>query len=122
MGNPTPDPVYNLETAPNSFPSWQFIPPNSGPLPSNTKVITTNHTGEAMDDLDIVERLIRAQLPICFEAAQLITWIRQERDEARREVCMILAGKSGKSSYTSPDAIRISEERGWDCFKENTDG
>lgn len=126
MGNATPDPVYNLETAPNSFPSWQFIPPNSGPLPSNTKVITTNHTGEAMDDLDIVERLIRAQLPICFEAAQLITWIRQERDEARRTLCLVEAailsfGPNGVPYHPSV-AHKIAGDYGWDCFKDDTDG
>ena len=31
-----------------------------------------------------------------------------ERDEARREVCMIMGGKGGRSSYISPDR---SEER-----------
>ena len=123
MGNATPDPVYNLETAPNSFPNWQFIPPNSGPLPSNTKVITTTHTGEAMDDLDIVERLIQAQLPICFEAAQLITWIRQERDEARQEICIRACDTLGAVISGSPASPQdYAKERGWDCFKEKSDG
>jgi hypothetical protein len=60
---------------------------------------------------DIVDRLIAAQLPICFEAAQLITWIRQERDEARREVCWIMQ----KTGFMRGD---YANSRGWDCFKD----
>ena len=45
-----------------------------------------------------------------------------ERDEARREVCIIMGGKGGRSSYISPDAVDYANSRGWDCFKENTDG
>lgn len=37
-----------------SAPSWQYIPPNSGPLPPNITVVTTTHTGETMDDKQIV--------------------------------------------------------------------
>jgi hypothetical protein len=48
--------------------------------------------------------------------------LRKERDEARREVCAILGGKGGRSSSASPDAIDVATERGWDCFRENTDG
>jgi hypothetical protein len=43
----------------------------------------------------------------------------RERDEARRFACMMAAGKEGKSSSASPDAIAYAQERGWDCFKEN---
>ena len=79
-----------------------------------------------MDDLDIVERLIRAQLPICFEAAQLITWIRQERDEARRTLCLVEAailsfGPNGVPYHPSV-AHKIAGDYGWDCFKDDTDG
>lgn len=43
---------------------------------------------------------------------------RRERDLARMEVCMILAGKVGKSSSICPDALEHAERRGWDCFSE----
>ena len=43
---------------------------------------------------------------------------RAERDEARREVCLILAGKCGKSAFVSADAITEAQRRGWDCFPE----
>ena len=44
--------------------------------------------------------------------------LQHERDEARREVCMIVAGKVGKSSSVCPDALEHAERCGWDCFKE----
>lgn len=42
-----------------------------------------------------------------------------ERDAARRELCMVIAGKCGKSAFSSSDAVMIAIERGWDCFREN---
>jgi len=42
--------------------------------------------------------------------------LRKQRDEARREICMILGGKGGRSSHVSPDAIDHARSRGWDCF------
>lgn len=44
-----------------------------------------------------------------------------ERDEARREVCRIQAGKEGKFSYVSPNALEVAKQRNWDCFEERTD-
>jgi len=52
----------------------------------------------------------------CQEAANEIERLRKERDEARREICMILGGKGGRSSHVSPDAIDHARSRGWDCF------
>jgi len=42
--------------------------------------------------------------------------LRAERNEARWEVCEL------SSNGSIDDATRISVERGWDCFKENTNG
>lgn len=42
-----------------------------------------------------------------------------ERDEARRELCMVISGKGGKSAFASNDAVMEARLRGWDCFKEN---
>jgi len=47
--------------------------------------------------------------PVGFMNKQL----REERDEARREVCAWQSGHSGKSFQ---DTAKI---RGWDCFKED---
>jgi len=47
----------------------------------------------------------------CYEATR-------ERDEARRELCMVVAGKCGKSAFVSSDAVEEAKRRGWDCFKE----
>jgi hypothetical protein len=55
----------------------------------------------------------------CVATATLQGWIeerttlRAERDEARREICHDTNGIS---------PTMVAEDRGWDCFKENTDG
>jgi len=54
------------------------------------------------------------------ELVKTINTLRAERDEARREVCMIMGGKGGRSSYISPDAVDYANSRGWDCFEENS--
>lgn len=56
------------------------------------------------------------------EAYAEIGRLRSDLEEARREICMIVGGKGGRSSHISPDAINYAKSRGWDCFKENTDG
>ena len=50
-----------------------------------------------------------------------------ERDEARREVCRdeaLIRLERGRVPWDSEEVVRIatevSVERGWDCFKENT--
>lgn len=49
------------------------------------------------------------------EAADEIERLRKERDEARREVCEA-------DTDTHGGALLEAERRGWDCFRENTDG
>ena len=59
------------------------------------------------------------------EAAAYIERLRKERDEARREVCGLLV-----ACHTDPDDEEPDPNlkhvhagiRGWDCFKENTNG
>ena len=48
-------------------------------------------------------------------AADEIERLRSQRDEARREAC-------GSDGGTIGEAMLDAEQRGWDCFKENTDG
>ena len=52
--------------------------------------------------------------PICQEAADEIKRLLAERDEARREVCELLYNRQG--GWPKEHA----NERGWECFKENT--
>jgi len=73
---------------------------------------------------DIVEQLREeafithmAKLPreskILHAAADEIEQLRKERDEARREVCVLMQ----RTGFLRGD---YADERGWDCFKENT--
>jgi hypothetical protein len=66
---------------------------------------------------DIVARLrstggLDARL-LCA-AADEIERLRAERDEARRAIIILLAGTDIAAMH------RLADERGWDCFKEET--
>jgi len=54
----------------------------------------------------------------CEPVGEINKKLREERDEARREVCNIVAGKQGKRDNYSPDALEHARMRGWDCFGE----
>ena len=47
-----------------------------------------------------------------------------ERDQARREVCAFVSGRYSKDVVTLDRAAALDEAkmRGWDCYKENTNG
>ena len=51
---------------------------------------------------------------IMLAAADEIERLREERDEARREAC-------GTDGGTIGESMLEARQRGWDCFKENTD-
>ena len=55
------------------------------------------------------------------DSEEEIKRLREERDEARREICIracdTLGAVIGGSPATPQD---YAEEQGWDCFKENT--
>jgi len=55
---------------------------------------------------------------VYLDTLEYIKLVRKERDEARREICMIMGGKGGRSSHISPDAIDYAKSRGWDCFRD----
>ena len=61
-------------------------------------------------------------------AIKEIERLRKERDEARREVCRgeaMLRLQRNRVHRESEEVVRMAKEiaveRGWDCFKENTD-
>ena len=55
------------------------------------------------------------------EAADEIERLRKERDEARREVCE-LRTDIGFSRPIASHIVEFAASRGWDCFKEDTNG
>jgi len=57
---------------------------------------------------------VHGSSPICQEAADEIERLRNERDEARREVCVLMQ----RTGFLRGD---YAAERGWDCFKEAND-
>ena len=77
-----------------------------------------------MDDKkDIVDRLM-LKSPLhnltsyeLVEAANEITRLRKERDEARRMYCKKVENASRQYGTSAND---VAKQLGWDCFKENT--
>ena len=69
---------------------------------------------------DIVERLRKNAVfnyrDTYIEAADEIERLRAERDEARRSYCY--ATGNGEEQR----AINVAHSKGWDCFKEDTNG
>lgn len=59
-------------------------------------------------------------MSINLQAADEIERLRAELDEARRDLCMLIV--RGNAGYGFEGSMRdVAKERGWDCFKENTD-
>jgi hypothetical protein len=55
------------------------------------------------------------------EAYAEITRLQQERDEARQEICIQKCDSLGAVIGGSPKTPQdYAKERGWDCFKEDT--
>ena len=55
------------------------------------------------------------------EAADEIERLRKERDEARREVCQLMRSDDYNEPFDGT-VFEYAAHRGWDCFKENTNG
>ena len=64
-----------------------------------------------------IERLRRDYSCICKEMRRMM----EERDEARREVCE-LRTDIGFSRPIASHIVEFAASRGWDCFKEDTNG
>ena len=54
----------------------------------------------------------------CEPVGEMNKKLREERDEARREVCQ---SRSTSYPHDMKEVYEIADSRGWDCFKENTD-
>ena len=81
-----------------------------------------------MKDTDIIAAIAPDAVSLMDNAIAEIKRLRQEnatltaeRDEARREVCRDSACRLEKLRIDLGPP-QIAKIRGWDCFKENTDG
>jgi len=54
----------------------------------------------------------------CESAAEELERLREERDEARREVCVLSVIYA--NFYSVGEEKEAARDRGWDCFKEET--
>ena len=55
---------------------------------------------------------------VYFDTLEYIIRLRKERDYARREVCWIFTERSDEP--TRIKAQSFATDRGWDCFKEDS--
>lgn len=79
-----------------------------------------NLTWEAADEIERMRAVVEAWLKYSQRAERDIETLRKERDEARRETCYELSG--WKQSTHEQEARAEAKRRGWNCFKEATDG
>jgi hypothetical protein len=57
-----------------------------------------------------------------YHVVQMLKKLRDERDEARQEICIQKCDSLGALIGGSPASPQdYAKERGWDCFMENTD-
>lgn len=57
----------------------------------------------------------------CAAAADEITRLRAERDEARREICKRISTTRWHPQFPLMSEIEYAEARGWDCFNDQAD-
>ena len=87
-----------------------------------------NHHAKKLAENESLHDLHRDALTRCenltWQAADEIERLREERDEARREVCAFVSGRYSKDVVTLDRSAALEEakQRGWDCFKGATDG
>lgn len=75
---------------------------------------------DAADEIERLRAVVEAWLKYSQRAERDIETLRKERDEARRETCYELSG--WKQSTHEQEARAEAKRRGWNCFKEATDG
>ena len=78
----------------------------------------TNLTLEAADEIDRKNLTIKALTEERDECVRMANKLTAERDEARREVCILRPF----AYHNDGIAKDYAAYRKWDCFKENTNG
>jgi len=92
-------------------------------------LIRRDSLGQSVIDYEACKKYVNEEgVKLMREAADEIERLRKERDEARREVCRgeaMLRLQRNRVHRESEEVVRMAKEiaveRGWDCFKENTD-
>ena len=92
-------------------------------IPHHSIAVLTSSRAEITDPRvrKLADSIIEAQVKEIAEMKMLIEDLERERDEARRIACENEARHNGMM-FDNPkysDPVAISEERGWDCFKDN---
>ena len=76
---------------------------------------------EAADEIERLREQLRLANIDSFNTIADAERLRAERDEARREICKRISQTIWGPQFPLMTEQQYAEERGWDCFKENTD-
>ena len=82
------------------------------------KYYATGNQKEALKALQQVTEAVDEMEAEIVQQAKKIERLRNERDEARREICEYQPRYYGTNSVTV-EAHHAAERRGWDCYREN---
>ncbi len=79
---------------------------------------------QAADEIERLREALRLEQEESAACAIDRKETQRERDQARREVCAFVSGRYSKDVVTLDRSAALEEakQRGWDCFKEATDG
>ena len=84
------------------------------------KYYATGNQKEALKALQQVTEAVDEMEAEIVQQAKEIEQLREERDEARREVCEMTPRYEGRHDDTFEESKGVAVERGWDCYKEET--
>lgn len=68
--------------------------------------------------VDMKPDFMREMSNLWIAAADEIERLRNERDEARREICLIRASSTNATETTSAEMDEYARSRGWECFED----
>lgn len=75
---------------------------------------------EAADEIDRLRNELDTRIAMCDMRSEKIIELIAERDEVRLEICNRVSKTIWNPQFPLMSAKQYAEERGWDCFKENS--
>lgn len=81
-----------------------------------------NDIRDAADEIERLRSVVEAWKTYSSRAERDIAQLREERDGARAEVCLLRTSSTTASDVVDQSMADYAESRGWkDLFRENTD-
>jgi hypothetical protein len=74
----------------------------------------------AADEIERLRKELDTRIAMCDMRSEKIIELIAERDEVRLEICNRVSKTTWNPQFPLMSAKQYAEERGWDCFKENS--